>query len=285
MGLFKKDKKELEPQYYVSPINNQVLNYHVYHMKPMEKLLFTLGLILVGGVVGLIFYGGLFKVDGEATFATFISNIVVFVVVGLIASKIFMPVLCDMLKKRRLNKLKMQFRDFLSALSNSLSGGMNVVDSLVNSYADMEMQFSANSYIAKEISEIINGINNNIPIEIMMADFGKRSGVDDISNFAIVFETAYRTGGNLKEIVRRTTDIISEKTMINAEIETKMTSNKMQMNAMLIIPVILMIMLKTMSAEFASSFASVIGVICVSVAVCLFFVAYKVGQKIMDIKG
>ena len=149
----------------------------------------------------------------------------------------------------------------------------------------MEMQFSENAEIVFEVNGIIDGVNNGVPVEKMMADFGTRSGIEDVQNFAIVFETAYRTGGNLKEIVRRTADIIAEKTTIAAEIETKLTSNKMQMNVMLVIPVAIMIMLKVASKEFAASFASIIGVICVTISIGLFIASYVIGQKIMDIKG
>ena len=278
-------KKNTEAQYYVSEINTSVMNYKVYVMKPSEKLIYMALLMIVGGIVGLIFYGGLFKAEGENTIATHISNIVVFCVFGILANKFFMQPITNMLKNRRIKVLKEQFRDFLVSFSNCLSGGMNVNDSLSSCKQDLEAQFSSDSYIVAEINELINGVHNNIPIEKLMASFGQRSGVDDIVNFATVFDTAYRTGGNLKEIVRRTTDIISEKMLISEEIQTKLTSNKMQMNAMLVIPVILMLMLKTMSSEFAESFASIIGVVCITVSIGLFFAAYKIGQKIMDIKG
>ncbi len=280
-----KKQKNTEPQYYMSAINNPVLNYKVYIMKPTEKMLFFLLTFTVGGLVGLIFYGGLFKVDGESTFATFISNIVVFAVVGLLAKKIFLPVITDALKNRRLKKLKTQFRDFLDSLSNSLSGGMNVNDAILNSYNDLETQYSSDAYIVQEVREMINGIQNNIAIEELLRDFGNRSGNDDISNFATVFETAYRTGGNIKEIIRRTTDIISEKIMINEEIQTKITSNKMQMQIMNVIPIFLVLMLRSSSSEFDAAFGSIVGVICMTIGVGFFLAAYKMGQKMMDIKG
>lgn len=286
MGLFiKKDKKEAEPQWYMSATNNAVLNYNVYKFNAKERILFFILTFVVGGLVGLIFYGGLFRVDGEATFATFISNIVVFGGVGLLASKMFMPIIRDWLKKRRLGKLKTQFRDFLDSLSNSLSGGMNVNDALVNAYGDLESQYSENAYIVTEVREMISGTQNNIPLEDMLVDFGNRSGNDDIKNFAIVFETAYRTGGNIKEIIRRTTDIISEKIMIAEEIQTKITSNKMQMQVMNVIPIFLVLMLRGASSEFDEAFSSIVGVICMTIGVCFFLAAYKIGQKMMDIKG
>ena len=280
-----KKEKNTEPQYYMSAINNPVLNYNVYIMKPTERLLFFLLTFIAGGLVGLIFYGGLFKVEGEATFATFISNIVVFAGVGFLSSKIFMKVINNALRNKRLKKLKTQFRDFLDSLSNSLSGGMNVNDAIMNSYDDLESQYSPDAYIVKEVGEMINGIHNNIPIEEMLRDFGTRSGNDDIANFATVFETAYRTGGNIKDIIRRTTDIISEKIMIAEEIQTKITSNKLQMQIMNVIPIFLVLMLRMSSSEFDAAFGSIVGVICMTIGVGFFLAAYKMGQKMMDIKG
>ena len=41
MGLFtKKEKKELEPQYYLSPTHIETLNYKVYYMSKKEKILY-----------------------------------------------------------------------------------------------------------------------------------------------------------------------------------------------------------------------------------------------------
>ena len=43
-------------------------------------------------------------------------------------------------------------------------------------------------------------------------------------------------------------------------------------------------MMKAMSAEFAASFTSIIGVVATTVSIALFVAAYKIGQKITDIK-
>jgi tight adherence protein B len=278
-------QKNREPQYYNSALNNQVLNYRVYRMSGPEGLLYRTLTMVAGGAVGLIFYGGLFKADGVSTIATYISNIVIFVGVGLIATKVFFPVLNESLRQKRLSKLKLQFRDFLSAIAASLSSGMTVITALTNARKDLEMQYSGESLIVVEVDEMINGVNNNIPFEDMLADFGKRSGVEDISNFAVVFATCYRTGGNLKDVVRRTADIIGEKMIISEEIKTKITSNKMQMQVMNIIPIVLVLMMRVMSSEFARGFASPIGIASVTVGVGLFVGAYMLGQKYMNIEG
>lgn len=278
-------KAEKEPQYYTSKINTQVLNYNVYVMKSTERTFYLLLLMLAGGAVGLVFYGGLFKENGQTTIMTIISNVVVFGLGGLLAIRYFLPVLTERLRKKRLDKLKKQFCDFASALTNALASGMNMNDSLQAVYQDLLVQYSEDSYIVQEVGEIINGVNNNIPVETMIEDFGLRSGITDIVNFATVFATCYRTGGNIKSVVRRTTEIISEKIMIASEIETSLTSNKMQANIMNVLPIIIVLIMRFMSPEFSQSFSSVAGVIGLTISAAITVAAYKLGQKIMDIKG
>lgn len=278
-------KKNSQPQYLTSKINTSVLDYRVYVMKASERLMYTVLLVLGGGIVGLIFYGGLFMKDGQPTLLTTISNLVVFFLVGLLVTKNFMPVVSQTLQKKRQNILRKQFCDFASALTNALAGGMNMSDSLQAVYGDLKMQYAEDSMIVLEVQEIINGMNNNIPVETMFEDFAQRSGVTDIESFATVFATCYRTGGDLKSVVRRTTDIISEKMMISSEIETAITSNKMQMNIMNVLPIVIVLMMRVLSPKFAQSFGSVVGVIGLTITVGLTFASYKMGQKIMDIKG
>lgn len=278
-------KNSNQAQYLTSKINTSVLDYRVYVMTASERLKYVLLLMLAGGVVGLIFYGGLFMKDGKATILTTISNVVVFLLAGLISAKSFIPVISQTLKKKRQNTLKKQFCDFASALTNALSGGMNMSDSLQAVYSDLRMQYAEDSLIVVEVQEIINGMNNNIPVETMFEDFAQRSGVPDIESFATVFTTCYRTGGDLKSVVRRTTDIISEKMMISSEIETAITSNKMQMNIMNVLPIVIVLMMRLMSAQFSESFSSVVGVIGLTITAGLTYASYKMGRKILDIKG
>ena len=286
MALFKKDKREREPQYIMSALNTPMINYSEYYMTKKEKLTTFLISFLVGGVAGLTFYGGQFRdADGVATTATSISNVIIFILVGFIAWCIYLPLRTKQLKDKRRNELTNQFRSMLEALAVSLSSGMNMSDSLISAYNDLKVEYSDDSYIACEIKEMINGVENNIPIEDMIVSLGERSQIEDIKNFGRVFDICYRAGGNMKDIVRRTNTIISEKIEISEEIETALASNKSQFSAMLVIPVVMMILLRTMSSSFAASFATLPGIIAITIAIGLFYASYKLGQKITDIKG
>ena len=276
-----KKNEPKEPKYYPSPLNNEMLNYKVYYMSVGEKILYFLLTFVLGGLVGYVFYGGLFKYDGEATTATYISNVVVFAAVGLIAAKVF--AINESLLKKRNKQLQKQFMDMLEGLSASLSAGNTVNDSFLNARNDMRNQYTDDDYIIKELDEIVSGLNNGRTLEEMLADFGKRSNNEDVYNFSNVMSNCYRLGGNFKDVVRRTRGIIGDKISISEEIDTKLASNKLQHNAMCIMPIALVAMLKVASPDFADNLSSMLGVLATTIAVGIFVASYFWGKKIIDI--
>lgn len=279
-------KKIKEPQYITSGLNTPILNYKIYVMSVSEKISTFFISFLVGGIAGLIFYGGQFRdAEGLATSATSICNIIIFVAVGTFAWILYYPRRCEKLQDKRRKELTQQFRSLLEALAVSLSSGMNMSESLISAYNDLKVEYSESAYIIAEVKEMIDGMQNNIPIESMMVSFGERSQIDDIKNFGIVFEISYRVGGNMKDIVRRTNAIISEKIEIAEEIETALTSNKSQFTAMMVIPLVMVLLLRLMSSSFAASFSTVPGIIAITISVGIFYVAYRLGQNIMNIRG
>ena len=142
-----KEKKVLEPQYYTSRINTSTYNYKVYYMSVPEKIINVLIAFVIGACIGYLFYGGIGKDEyGQATTVTYCLNVIIPVIVGVIAVKLYIPVRIQSIIKKQKNQLNKQFRDMLEALSTSLGAGKNVIDSFRSVYAD--------------ISEITDGISN-----------------------------------------------------------------------------------------------------------------------------
>lgn len=278
-------KKNVEPYYMNSPLNNPMINYKVYQIDKIENIFFRIVFFVLGGFVGLIFFSGLFKIDGYATIKTYISDIVVFIGFGLFAMKFLMNMYVKRATEKQQNKLKNQFRDMLESLTSSLSSGSNVNMAFVAALNDLSMQYTEKDFIIIEMREIINGLGQNIPIEAMLRNFGNRSGNEDIESFADIFEVCYRNGGDMRLVINRTHSLITEKIAVSDEIETKLTSNKMQHNIMSIMPIAVVALLKLTNQSFATNFTTPIGVIVNIIAIGVFVGAYKYGQKIVDIKG
>ncbi len=286
MALFnKKEKPTPEPQYYTSATNEQVYNYNVYYMNKTEKTIVFLISFILGAAVGYLFYGGIGKDEnGHATIITYGINIVVMCLVGFIATRIVIPIYKESKISKRKNKLRLQFIDLLDSLSTSISSGKNVPSSFIAAKEDLLLQYDEDAYVVMETQNIIVGIDNNIPVEDLLIDFGNRSGIDDITNFGYVFQTVYRKGGNIKDTILSCHDLLREKIEIELTISTKIASAKNEQNIMLIMPVALVAMLKMMGSDFAESFASPTGIISTTIAVILFIVAFFVGRRLSDIE-
>lgn len=123
-----KPKKEPVSQWMTNPLNEQVLDYHNYEMTQGEQVLYFILAFLIGGVVSQFFYGGLFQEDGAPTLLTYISNAAAFVVVGLIAGRVFLPVRSRKLAEKRRDVLRKQFRDMLESITASLAANSTVRD-------------------------------------------------------------------------------------------------------------------------------------------------------------
>ena len=279
-----KKEKVVIPQFINSPLNNPMLNYKVYVMSTAEKILVALGAFVAGGLVGLVFYANLFMQDGVPTMATHISNAVVFTAVGLAANKLLFPMYAKSRLEHRNSVLKKQFRAMLEALSSSFSTGSNVQNAFISALGDLKMQFGDKEYIVQEMEEIIAASKQNVGLEVSLRNFADRSGNEDIMSFADVFEICYRKGGDMNFVIQRTHSVMSDKMAVADEIETKLTSNKMQHNVMSLMPIALVAMLRFTNDSFATNFATLTGVAANTVAIGIFIGAYIYGNKIVDIK-
>ena len=279
----KADKSKLIKEF-KNPLNRMMPNYSAYVFSFAEGIVVSLITFAMGGAVGLVFFSGLFKnIYGNPTAATQISNIVFFSLVGLFAMKLLIPIYRENRRKARHKKLEQQFLALLDALAASLASGSNTQKAFENSCTDLLVQYQENDFIVRETRQILDGVSQNVGIDVILRDFAARSGNDNIVNFAEVFYTCFSKGGNMQTTVLSTYSSIREKIMIDDEIQTKLTSNKMQLNVMSVMPIAIVAMLRATNPSFAAAFATPIGVVANAAAIGVFVGAYKFGQKIVTL--
>lgn len=283
--MAKKNAVKKEMLYEVSGTNRRMINYKIYHMSANEKALYFILAFVIGAAVAYLFYGGIGKdAYGKPTVVTYICDIAIMAVVGFIAGRFFLPIRREQIIVERKKKLRRQFIDLLDSLASSISSGKNVPNAFIAAREDLLVQYQTDSYIVQEVDNIISGIQNNIDVGSMLINFGERSGIQDIRTFGRVFETAYSKGANLKDVVRNCHLILSNKCEIEAEIETKVASNKNEQTIMIIMPILLIGMIKLSGPDFAENFTTPAGIICTTIAIASFVGAYLLGRKILKIE-
>lgn len=277
-------KKELLPAQLENPLKTMMPNYRTYEMSTIEKASAALLAFLAGAVCSQVFYGGLFKSDGQATVMTYISAAVFILIVGAAAVKLFLPVRREQLRKKRQHELGVQFRDMLESITTSLSAGDTVYQAFESAWSDIRLQYGESSYLALELEQIVQAPRSGLTLETMLKDFAGRSGSEDIESFSNVFAVSYGAGGNMKDVMRRTHDIITDKMAITDEIRTKLSANKLELNVITVAPVFLMLLLRSTNESFAEKFASPGGVVCITIAIVIFASAFRMGRRIVEIE-
>lgn len=242
-------------------------DYHVYHMTKQDYFIAFGSGFSIGFVVIFIF------------FANFLVSLISGIITGMLAPRIYR----EYRRKKRLEQLRLQFKDALESIASSYSAGLNTMQAFHDACRDLETIYGDDSDIYKELSIICIGMDSNISIEKLLMDWAERCELEDVKSFAEVFEVCNRQGANLRKIVSDTRDIINEKIEVEMEIATIISGSKNELNIMVFMPVIIVLALRFMggSTIVSNSLSNVlIKLLCLG----LFVGAYLVGKKITDIK-
>ena len=186
---------------------------------------------------------------------------------------------------KRKNQLSLQFKDMLYSLSSALSVGKSVETGIRDSLQDLQVIYpDPETDILVELGLILRGLGMNNTIEDMFGQFAERAHLEDIDNFVDIFVTCKRTGGDLIEVMRSTSNTIGDKIEVKQEIETMISGKKYEFNFLMILPVIMVLFLTLTSGDYmAPVFTTIVGRIAMTAAIAIFALAYVVGSKIMKI--
>lgn len=190
----------------------------------------------------------------------------------------------DKKKQKRQEELNRQFKEAILSISSSLSVGYSIENACKEAYKEMLTVFGEHSLIGNELYRIVCGIDLNIPVEELLDDLGKRSGLEDIRNFTEVFKVAKRTGGDLPAIIRQTVETIDEKLKVREEIITMTTSVRYEGFIMSIIPPGIILYMKVSSPTFFNPlYGTLFGRIFMTICLLVYLGTFKLQQKLMEV--
>lgn len=191
----------------------------------------------------------------------------------------------SLLEKKR-NILRLQFKDMLYYLGASLSAGKSVEQAFITVNSTLKSLYPGKkSDIVIESDLIISRLRMNENIEDIIRDFAERSGVEEIQHFSDVFSVCKRTGGNLIDVVRTTSRMISEHIEIKQEIATNFAGKKQEQRILSISPFAMVVFISYMSGDFMEPlFSTSIGRIIMTVSLILIAIGALISNRIMDIK-
>ena len=248
--------------------NEEPLDYHTYHLSLKE--------MLAGAAGGLaVTWGTAWIVYRSLCAAIFMTPLALAIVWWLRQNK----------RRRRLERLRREFKEGMTAVYNSLSAGSTLECAFVKASGDVKLCCGAESYIYREFCLLCKRMDLNWTVEQCIEDFSRRSGDEDIQNFSDIISIAKRSGGSLPQIVKNGIDNTRMKMEVEQEIETMVSGKKKEFYFMAVIPAGIILYMRVFSSGFLDIlYDSMAGNIIMTVCLIIYIAALFWGSRITNIK-
>ena len=211
---------------------------------------------------------------------------------SVIAFLILLPVVVPFLKARRKDlgdrrskEILAQFTTGMQLVNASLQAGYAIENSFREAISELRKIYPDGSFIIYEFRYIISQTGLNVPIETLLLDLGRRSHIEDIRNFAEVFQTAKRTGGDMIAIIRNAVSSIQMKKETREAIEANLSGKASEQKIMSAAPILLIAYTSISSPGFLDvCYHNTLGITIMTASLAVYAAAFLWGRKIMQIE-
>ena len=187
--------------------------------------------------------------------------------------------------RSRVKAINLQFRDALNSLNVAVQAGYSIENALIASARDLEQLYPSGADILSEFRDMEHQLYLSVPIEDLFLDLGARTGVEDIENFAAVFSTAKRTGGDMGEIIQKTAHMLSDKIDVAREIEASLTAKKHEQTLMSLMPAAIILYLRLTSPGLLDvMYGNLFGASAMTACLAVYAFSFWLGRRIIDIE-
>ena len=188
-------------------------------------------------------------------------------------------------EKRSRALLNLQFKDMLDSLAASLRAGYSIENALKECLREMTAVHGEDSPICNELVLMVNQVSIGLSVESIFHQFAARSHVEDIDTFASVFSIAKRSGGDMVEIINRTAQDIGAKLDTKSEIGVLISSRKLEMKIMMLIPAAIILYIDiTSSGLLDPLYGNLKGTVIMTACLAVYGAAVLLGRKLTDIE-
>lgn len=230
--------------------------------------------------VNLLLFAGL---DGVIAFLFYRS---------IIAFLILLPLAVPFLNMRRTELCAGRSREILAEFTTgmqmvnaSLQAGYAIENSFREAVGELCRIYPEDSFIISEFRYLIAQTGLNVPVETLLLDLGHRTRIEEIRNFAEVFQTAKRTGGDMIGIIRNAVTSIQVKKETREEIEANLSGKASEQRIMSAAPVLLIGYTSVTSPGFLDvCYHNLTGIAIMTGSLMIYAAAYLWGRRIMKIE-
>lgn len=179
----------------------------------------------------------------------------------------------------------MQFKEMIQSFSAALNTGYSIENAIRESRKELRLLYTQNEPVTRELDIMISQLRLQVPVEQVIEELADRVRLEDVENFAAVFVTAKRSGGDMIAIIRNTSDQIGDKIDVKREIETLLSAKRYEFKVMSIIPFTIIAYMALSFPEFMKClYGNIVGIGVMTICLMIYVSAYYLGLKIVTIE-
>jgi len=198
---------------------------------------------------------------------------------------LYLKVCRDRAVRKRKQELNYQFRDALLSMSAAVQAGYSLENAIHACAKDLGQIYRSDTDIVQEFRYMESQIRVSVPAEELFRDMGRRSGVEDIENFASVVTVCRHMGGDMNAVIQKCARMVADKIDVYREIQTSITAKKAEQNIMSFMPAGIILYLKLTSPGFLSPlYGNLFGILVMTVCLAVYVFAYWLGKRIVEIE-
>lgn len=242
-------------------------NKRNYNVLKQQLYIWSKG-ILIGGIVIVLFYN---------------SFLGIFVLLPCLP--VYYKKEREIQRKKEKQLLKKEFEQVICLFTKGLEIGYSLEHCVETATMEYEqMVEKKDSPMLLYLKQFLKKMQMNLSIQQIFEQFASDSGLEEAESFAQIIDIARKTGGNLPEILRRTTETMVEKEQVQEEIITMMSAKRMEQKVMTAMPVgILAYMRLTSDGYMEPLYHNILGFLIATVGLILTAVSIFWAEKIISI--
>ena len=178
-----------------------------------------------------------------------------------------------------------EFKDSIQCAASAMAAGYSIENAFREAYAEMKMQYGSDALMTEELRYMNSCLSLNIPLEQLLYDFAKRSGLEDVQSFCEVFVFAKRSGGDFIQIIHMTASRISEKQELMESIQTEISGKRMEQKLMNLMPLFILVYVDVSFQGYLDGmYHNPAGIFIMTICLTAYLGAYLLSEKIMSIR-
>lgn len=186
---------------------------------------------------------------------------------------------------RRKERLQLQFKEALYSLASSLAAGRSVENAFLAAIDDLKMLYpDQNTELLLEFQIIRHRLDNAEPLEQALRSLARRAHLDDITQFADVFAVCKRSGGDLVEVMKRTSQTIGEKLEVKQEISVLLAQKRFEARIMIAVPFAFLGFLSAFAPDYMKPLYGGAGYVLLTIGLAVLAFCFWLIHRIMQIR-